>query len=391
MDERWETLPVLHAWQIQCFVKLNDAFKRRLIYLLQTKYTTKDFQRKCHSLLHLKYGESQFLSTTILFKKILKLAKEAKIPISREEIERNIVEARDTRGTKPSGRKKPLSYKISFPHHFTPLEANVVARSVGDGHIHKSRFYFSWRQRDLEPMRSLIKDLFGSASEGKEFLTLPALLFKLFAATVKARASDLNSPLKILQGIEKMPFEHKLAALLGIIDDDGGESSSIIIFMDYRGKLVEAVAKLWDSLFGRDTRKEIVKYTNAVGRTTSIKGKKIIGKHPLYLFKAKQEGTIKLYQSATELLQKHGRLIFKKYEAVKKKYARATSDKATKCRVTRKNIIPKLLEAAKHSEVNADFVIKRFEVKRRRAYTILYRLAKEGKLRRVKIGCYMLN
>ncbi|MDP7180441.1 MAG: hypothetical protein QF824_04180 [Candidatus Woesearchaeota archaeon] len=242
---------IVHAWDINIYVKLDKEIRGEITKLIIRKYKSfNNFQskvslgRKSISAL-CKGGFSNIL-------KIIELTNH--LNLEKNYIEEHIELFRDSK-TGAYNR----TYQNIFPLTIDPKIIRIVSHVIGDGSICDSGYRYG-QKAGVQCMNSLILSLIKPNGDltikdyhrfrrGKyEFfqdIRVPMIFVKVVAFCLNINIQEINSEL-FLEKLLVLPKEYRIQALVALYVDEGAISTKSIRMVDR--KIIEAIAKIIDSL-----------------------------------------------------------------------------------------------------------------------------------------------
>lgn len=213
---------------------------------------------------------------------------------------------------------------------WTPLHTRILAHRIGDGSVNHYG-HLDWSNKHPEEFVRLaqfigvkiwgpiISDKYGTKKiiVNKKVFDHFASLFGMDGATL------LRNPKTVTKTILKLPYDHRLQAILAFIVDDGSCGRWMItIFEDQNRETVKEVELIWNSLFSCP-----LKWTTIV----TPKGTEV------YNLIANRQAIISLGDSLKRAIQKYGVLagLWWKQVDFDQRYKKATSARAAQLYETR--------------------------------------------------------
>jgi len=366
---------IVHVWEIKGFVNINKKFKDFIKNQLLLKYGS---YQKTSLVINKITGMSisYFLRNEDSFTKISNLFRLTNaVNISKNVVEKNIIEYRDHNSQQP--------IHIKFPFKFNPLILRIIAHIPGDGNIRKNGMA-RWIQNNTKCMKILLKKLgFPINQTESKSVCIPRFLVKVNCLALKLQHTDLNSP-KLIKKIIKLPRQYQIQTILALIEDEAtidANNYGIINIRLVNKDLIKSYSKLCDSLGYK--RSNIIKKSN----TGFGKGGVI------YQFGILADGIRKLNIDYNTTVDKYSKLggLWKKDIAFRERCKKALSDKALKYNegreITKK--ILKLLDIYKNLSVKKIYDLMNTD-DYNRIYDRVKYLYKTRKIRRTSRGKYAL-
>lgn len=366
----------VHFWDIPGYVNLSANIKKAILKRMLSKYSIHNFSK------NLKISNvsiSHFLNNKNCLIRISNLADIiSKLKISKQIIEKNIIEYKDTSSKK--------SFFIRFPYFLSPLDIRIGGVLIGDGNIHKITGMTRWIQKDVTPLKNLIENLLRNVlliHTKNSQITIPAFFRKILCHSLSLKIAELNSE-KFIEKCLELPKDYCLALLVSIIEDEGNIDSKnfgvIRIRMSSKEKIF-AIEKLCNHLCYKTS--DVISYKN--------KGN--FGDNLMYNISILSDGIKKLGFDLLKLETNYGKEIgfWKKKNNFTERWKICISKKAEKDRKGRKlhENIRELF--GKYKRLSPLRISKFLKIDYNRIYDLMKNMYRRKEIKRIKKGFYTLK
>lgn len=379
--------PIVHIWNINCYVKANRRLRKELKNSIRDRYNS--FKgTSCHVDISRKritaICNGEFTNVRNLFQ-LTNL-----FDMDNKYVEKNIELFRDSK-TSAFNR----TYPNIFPLGITPAIIRIVAHVIGDGSVYEHSIKYC--QKDVSFLNDLISTIIHSDKfnvsnyermRGKktykyQTMSIPTFFAKAISEYFKISMRDIGSSL-FLDKMMKMPRHHRVQAIAALIVDEGNISHKKIEMASK--DIVNSLANLMDSLGyerGRIISKRVIKdcfgkHYNVVMHKFFIHANGL--KDLLYdiesCVKTQRNRHLDLWQKQKQLEER----------VIAHNYKKIMSDKHAQ---EKRNYILELF--SEKGAIKADLLSDEIGLKRYQTYYLLKTLLLKKRIKRISHGTYSLN
>lgn len=375
---------IVHAWEINGYVKINNSFGEELKQKILSEYNSFTNLAKKLSFTRKRLPaicNGEFTNTNKLFELTDFLGFE------KSYAEKQIELYRDSKAGAYN-----RTYKNMFSLYVSPAIIRIVSHLIGDGSIYEDCATYS--QVNVGFMVNLINKIIGYDCELNviqrivrnhpfQTISVPMIFIKIVCALFNIPYKEIASPV-FLEKALRLPREHRVQILAALYVDEGNFGNKSIRMRDK--KIVEAIARLMDSLGyerGEVMEKELIK--DCFGKKYKVN---------MYHLQLYANGIKKFSEDIGCMVQRYDNKCLNLWQKQKSMELKVESHNYKKVEERKRAIKlrKKLLEILQERNVILfGEVMKELGMNRHQLYYLLKTLRLQNKVRRVSYGTYEQN